>query len=123
MLAFYSVEESSYELRKIKPVRKDPFATWASAAGNMIDRSGGPIEKKKGLDRANKRQKHGAQILKRRRENGAMNCGGGNRCGKKCECRSVSEVWPVMLSSSIDETHRSSRDLSRACIVTPRIYS
>lgn len=47
MLAFYSVEESSYELRKIKPVRKDPFAAWASAAGNMIDRSGGPIEKKK----------------------------------------------------------------------------
>lgn len=46
--------------------------------GEQIDWGGGPIEKekKKGRDRANKRRKHGAQIIKRRRENGAMNCGG-----------------------------------------------
>lgn len=122
---FCRVEESSYELRKIKPVRKDPFAAWVEHDWSIGAEDRSIEKKKKKRSIANKRRKHGAQILKTsRRENGAMNCGGGgkrgNRCGKKCERRSVSEVWPVMLSSSIDETHRSSRDLSRACIVTLR---
>ena len=56
----------------------------------MIDRSGRRIDREKKKrkkerkkDRANKRRKHGAQILKTsRRENGAMNCGGGGEEGK-----------------------------------------
>lgn len=80
---FCRVEESSYELRKIKPVRKNPFAAWVEHDWSIGAEDRSIEKKKKKRSIANKRRKHGAQILKTsRRENGAMNCGGGGEEGK-----------------------------------------